>query len=275
MKKVLITGANSYIGECMARRLSVESEKYTVSVKDTINWEPKPHDFEGIDVVFNVAGIAHRKETKANKHLYYEINRDLVVRIANAAKTAGVHQFILLSSMSVYGLTVGHITKESVPNPVNAYGESKLEADIEIKKMEDETFGFACLRPPMVYGKGCKGNYQTLRKCALKTPIFPNVNNSRSMVYVGNLCEFVKQCIDQEKKGLFFPQNAEYTNSSEMVKLIAETNGRKVKLVKWFNWMIKIAPLSVVKKVFGNLTYERVDMIDKYGLVESVRLTEE
>ncbi len=275
MKRVLITGANSYIGEYMEKYLSEEPSEYLVTVKDTINWNPAPDDFKDIDVVFNVAGIAHRKETKANQHLYFEINRDLVVRIAKTAKLAGVHQFILLSSMSVYGLCVGHIDKEAIPRPANAYGKSKFEADEEVKKLEDDNFKFACLRQTMVYGKGCKGNYQLLRKCALRMPFFPNISNSRSMIYVGNLCEFVKQCIDQDRNGLFFPQNADYTNTSLMVKYIAEANGKKIKLVKLFNWLIRILPLKVVKKVFGSLTYERVDMIDKYGFPESVNLTEE
>lgn len=127
----------------------------------------------------------------------------------------------------------------------------------------------------MVYGNGCKGNYQSLRNFALKSPIFPNYKNQRSMIYIGNLCEFVKNCIDEEKRGLFFPQNAEYTNTSEMVRLIAESNRKKIRLTKAFNWAVKNAPVGVVKKVFGSLTYEPVDIVGKFGFVESIRLTEE
>ena len=274
MKRILITGAKSYIGESVRDYLMEAPDEYEVIIKDTMGWEPQTSDFANFDVVFNVAGIAHIKETAENRHLYYEVNRDLVIKIAENAKAAGVKQFILLSTMSVYGVTVGRLNKNTPTNPVNAYGESKVEADKAIEKMADDCFKFACLRPPMVYGKGCKGNYQNLRTFALKSPIFPNYKNERSMIYIGNLCEFVKQVIDFDRFGLFFPQNREYTRTSDMVKLIAEIHGRRIRLTKIFNWAIKIVPLSVVKKVFGDLVYESVDTVSKFGLAESIKLTE-
>ena len=252
-----------------------EPEKYEVEIKDTMGWNPQVSDFTGYDVVFNVAGIAHIKETAENRHLYYDVNPDLVIKIAGTAKEAGVKQFILLSTMSVYGMLTGRIEKSTPTNPMNAYGKSKVEADEAISKLADDTFRFCCLRPPMVYGKGCKGNYQSLRKFALKSPVFPDYKNQRSMIYIGNLCEFVKLCIDFERSGLFFPQNGSYTNTSDMVRMIAECNGRGIRLTKSFNWAIKLCRLSVVKKVFGDLVYEPVDTVGKYELQESIRLTED
>lgn len=274
MKRVLITGANSYIGESVKDYLLQSPENYSVVIKDTIGWEPDPKDFKDFDVVFNVAGIAHIKETKDNRHLYFDINRDLVIKIAKAAKEGGVKQFILLSTMSVYGMLTGHITKNTPVNPVNAYGISKAEADEAIKLLEDENFKFACLRPPMVYGKGCKGNYQRLRSFALKYPFFPQYDNRRSMIYIGNLSEFVKQCIDFERSGLFFPQNTSYITTSEMVKLIAECHGKKIKLTKAFNLAIKITHVNIVKKVFGSLTYEPLDEVGKYSFIDSIKYSE-
>lgn len=273
MKNILITGAKSYVGDSVRNYLMQYPNDYTVDVIDTLGLEPEPKFFESYDVVFNVAGIAHIKETKENRHLYYDINRDLVIRIAKAAREGGVKQFILLSTMSVYGLTTGHITKETIPHPNNSYGESKLQADEQIRLLENDAFLFACLRPPMVYGKGCKGNYQSLRKFALKSPFFPNYQNERSMIYIGNLAEFVKCCIDEEKRGLFFPQNSEYTKTSEMVSLIAQNNGKDIRLTKAFNCFLKL-PANVLKKVFGNLTYEKTDTISLFDFNESVRLTE-
>lgn len=275
MKRILIAGAHSYIGESFREFLEQWPDEYEVEVAETKGLNPTHEMFTNIDAIFCVAGIAHIKETAENRHLYFAVNRDLVVDIAKNAKVAGVKQFILLSSMSVYGLEVGRITKDTEPHPVTAYGESKLQADEEIKKLEDENFKFTCLRPPMVYGKNCTGNYQALRKFALKSPIFPNYQNQRSMIYIGNLCEFVKDAIDERKSGLYFPQNAEYTNTSEMVRAIAEEHGKKIRLTKAFNWALKIVPVNVVKKVFGSLTYESVDAVTKYGLKESIKLTEE
>lgn len=274
MKKILITGANSYIGESVRDYLLQDPGNYAVDIIDTIGLDPTPEVFADYDVVFNVAGIAHIKETPENRHLYYDVNRDLCIKMAKAAKKAGIKQFILLSTMSVYGKVTGHISKETKEAPINAYGKSKLQADQYIKKISDESFKFACIRPPMVYGKGCKGNYQTLRKFALKSPVFPKYNNERSMIFIGNLCEFIKNVIDEERAGLFIPQNSEYVNTSKLVNMIAINNGQKVKFVRCFNPMIKMIHVNVVNKVFGSLTYEKSDVINKYSFEESVSLTE-
>lgn len=274
MKNILIVGANSYIGDAFKIYLDQYPERYKTDILATKGLEPELEMFKEIDTIFCVAGIAHIKETSQNRHLYFDVNRDLVVKIAKLAKEAGVKQFILLSSMSVYGLTVGHITKTTEPKPTTAYGESKLQADEKIAKLVDGNFIFTCLRPPMVYGKNCTGNYQILRKFALKSPVFPNYKNQRSMIYIENLCEFVKSCIDEDRSGLFFPQNAEYTNTSLMVEQIAVEHGKKIRLTKAFNWALRVCGVGVVKKVFGDLTYEKTDLVSKYGIRESIKITE-
>jgi UDP-glucose 4-epimerase len=274
VKKILISGAKSYIGESFKEYLRQWPNMYKVDVLDTKGLNPKKELFQGFDVIFCVAGIAHIKETIENRHLFYEINRDLVVDIAKAAKEAEVKQFILLSSMSVYGLEEGKIKKDTEPHPINAYGQSKLEADNEIMKIADDNFIFTCLRPPMVYGKNCTGNYQSLRKFALISPIFPDYDNKRSMIYIGNLCKFVKDCIDSCRAGLFFPQNAEYTITSEMVRQIANNHHKKIILTKFFNCFLRIASFRVVKKVFGTLIYEKCDIVNEYSIEESIRQTE-
>lgn len=274
IKKILIAGAGSYIGESVKMYLESYPEEYSVDVLDTRGLKPTASVFSSYDVVFCVAGIAHIKETKQNRHLYYEINRDLVISIAKAAKAAGVKQFVLLSSMSVYGLETGFISKKTPPKPVSAYGKSKLQADQAIKKMENERFKFACLRPPMVYGENCTGNYRSLRSLALKSPVFPKYSNQRSMIYIGNLCEFIKRVIDQEKSGLFFPQNKVYTDTSEMVKTIAVANGKQIKLSGVMNFLIRFEKPGIIRKVFGNLTYEPIDTVEKYKFKESIFRTE-
>ena len=274
MKNILITGAKSYIGESFKQYLEQWPGQYKVEVMETKGLKPQAEMFLGVDAIFCVTGIAHIKETVNDRRLYYDVNRDLVVDIAKAAKDAGVKQFVLLSSMSVYGMEIGHITKATSPHPLNAYGDSKYQADEMIKELEEEDFIFTCLRPPMVYGKNCKGNYQRLRDFALKSPFFLNYQNQRSMIYIGNLCEFVKEAIEQQKRGLYFPQNDEYTNTCRMVELIAQEHGKKIKLIRVPDWAIKFAKLNIVKKVFGNLTYEPIDLVSKYGFEESIKLTE-
>lgn len=278
MKKILITGAGSYIGVNVEKYLLQWPEEYQINSVNMIGEEWKKADFSSYDVVFHVAGIAHIKETKENSHLYYDVNEHLAVAVAEKAKNEGVKQFIILSTMSVYGLTVGHITKETLPNPVNSYGKAKYNADLKIEKLDCPTFKVAILRPPMVYGKGCKGNYQTLRKFALKSPIFPNFKNERSMIYIGNLAAFVKGCVDEEKYGIFFPQDAEYVCTAMMVKQVANHNGKKINTLKLFNWVIRImlrANVGLFMKILGDLTYEKVDLVKEYGFEEAMKITED
>lgn len=273
-KRILITGKGSYIGECFKKYLEKELQRYQADCINTVGLVPGPDDFRGYDAVFNVAGIAHVKETAENRHLYYEINRDLAVHIAQAAKEAGAGQFIQLSSMSVYGKEEGLIRKTDVPDPVSAYGESKLSADEAAVQLESEDFKVAVLRPPLVYGRGCRGNYQMLRSFAVKSPVFPDYRNQRSMIYIGNLCEFVKQVIDKKESGLFFPQNSEYVDTSRMVMEVARRNGNRIRLTHIFNPAIRMLPLKIIKKVFGNLIYERTDTVNRYSFQESIALSE-
>lgn len=278
MKKILITGANSYIGMSFENYIKENfATDYVVDTVDMIDGSWRNKDFSVYDTIYHVAGIAHKKETKENAHLYYEVNEHLAVAVAEKAKNEGVKQFIILSTMSVYGLVVGHITKETKPAPVNNYGKAKYNADLKIEKLDCPTFKVAILRPPMIYGKGCKGNYQTLRKFALKSPIFPNYKNQRSMLYVGNLSVFVKNLIDEEKSGLFFPQDAEYVCTADMVKKIAEHNGKSIKLTRVFNWAVKLGlkvRINIIRKVFGSLVYERIDIVSGYTLEETIKYSE-
>mgnify|MGYP002799211917 FL=1 len=260
MKKILITGANSYIGTSFESYIKENfTEQYLVDTVDMLDGSWREKSFTGYDSVFHVAGIAHQKETKENAHLYYEVNRDLAIKTAQKAKKEGVKQFIFLSSMSVYGKNTGIITEETLIAPKSHYGKSKVEAEKGIKDLQSTEFQVAILRPPMIYGKGCRGNYQTLVKLALKLPIFPYVKNRRSMLYIENLCEFVRLLVDRGESGLFCPQNGEYSNTSEMVKMIAEAHGKKIRLIKGFGWLIKFFGLfsKTLQKAFGNLIYEQ------------------
>lgn len=275
-KRILITGANSYIGMSFENWVSQWPDEYSVETVDMLDGSWREKSFSGYDVVFHVAGIAHVKETKKNESLYYLINRDLANEVAKKAKIDGVHQFIFLSSMSVYGIDTGVIDKNTPVKPKSAYGKSKFQAEELINKLADDSFTVAILRPPMVYGKGCKGNYPRLAKLALKTPIFPLVDNKRSMIYIDNLSEFVKQICDNPRGGLFFPQNSEYVNTSEMVRLIAETHGKKIIMTKLFDPILRLLNIGILNKVFCNLIYAQsiADNVEFLTFKQSIRLTE-
>lgn len=253
MKHVLIFGSGSYIGEAVQKWLLRKKKEYTVTVMSSTDISVEETDFSHYQVIYYVAGIAHQKETEENAHLYYEVNRDLACSVARKAKLDGVGQFILMSTLSVYGIDAGVIRQDTEERPVTHYGKSKMQADHRIQKLADDMFRVAILRPPMVYGAGCKGNYQRLRSFALKTPVFPAIQNQRSMIYIDNLCAYVERVIQEELVGVHIPQNDDYVCTTEMVRLIAKEHGRKILFIKIPGSLLQRVPALNVKKVFGNL----------------------
>lgn len=285
-KRVLITGANSYLGTAVEAWLN-QAGGYKVDTVDMIGDEWRDMDFSGYDVVYHVAGIAHAdvdNVTDKQKAMYFNVNTELAVETAKKAKAEGVKQFIFMSSMIVYsGCKETMITTSTEPKPLNFYGKSKWLADQQIRELADDSFKVVVLRPPMIYGRGSKGNYPTLAKIAEKAPIFPIVKNKRSMLHVDNLCEFVKLMIDNEENGVFFPQNGEYTNTSDMVQMIASVKGHKILFVPFLPMKLiehfpgKIGQLAT--KAFGDQAYDM--SMSEYkqdyrvnSLLKSIELTE-
>lgn len=288
MKKILITGANSYIGTSFEKYME-QFDGYQIDTVDMIDGTWREKDFSDYDVVFHVAGLAHSDVGKVSddiKAKYYAVNTDLTIETAKKAKKDGVRQFVFMSSAIVYGESapIGKskvITKDTPVNPANFYGDSKVQAENGILPLNDDQFKVVILRPPMIYGKGSKGNYPMLAKLAQKLPIFPYVKNARSMLYIENLTEFIRLVIDNEDSGIFWPQNKEYSNTSYLVKKIAESYDKKVILVKGMGWLLKALSLvtGLVNKAFGNLTYDqniseyKIEY-RKYSLEESIDRTE-
>jgi len=284
VKKILITGVNSYVGNSLTKWLEKNPERYSVeriSLRDNA-WKEK--DFSIYDVVVHVAGIAHVSRDPKMEEIYYKVNRDLTIDTAKKAKADGVKQFIFLSSIIVYGENIsnnGMITKDTIPHPSNFYGNSKLQAEKGIEPLNDTNFNVVIIRPPMIYGKNSKGNYPKLAKAAQKLPIFPDIDNQRSMLHIDNLSEFIKLMIDNEEKGLFFPQNKEYVKTSEMVRTISEVHGNRIILTKLFNPILHLMSnrVGIINKVFGNLVYEQEmsDYKDNYrvrSFKKTIELTE-
>lgn len=281
MKRILITGKNSYVGTKFMEWVSQWPDEYQVDAISVRDDEWKQYDFSGYDSVLHVAGIAHIKETKENRELYYKVNRDLAFEVAKKSKEAGLLHFIFLSSMSIYGLETGVIDKDTVPKPKSAYGKSKYEAEKLIKELEDERFKVAIVRPPMIYGPNCPGNYAKLSKLAKITPVFPKIDNQRSFIFVGNLSKFLMQIIKTRETGKFHPQNENYVNTSSLVETIAAINGKKILMFKVSKSLFgKAYYFRVLNKVFGDLIYSKdftktqFDFIEK-DFKQSVILSEE
>ena len=263
MKKVLITGKNSYVGNSFEAWLENYPGLYTVDKLSLKGKSWLDHDFSRYDVVFHVAAVVHQKEKKEMEEMYCKINRDLPLKVAKKAKLAGVKQFIFMSSISIYGISgkmnkVMVITKDTRCTPKTLYGKSKLEAENKLRSLSDEKFKIAMVRAPMIYGPNCPGNFKRLEKLIMSVPIFPYVKNQRSMIFIDNLSEFLKLLMDNQDKGLFFPQNKEFVNTSELVQLIASVNSKKIINSKFFASLLKPFGnnFSILNKLFGSLVID-------------------
>lgn len=282
MKQILITGKGSYIGTKVEEWLGKYPDDYKVEVLDMMGDVWKEFDFYGYDVVCHVAGIAHRKNAASD--LYERVNHVLAVNVAEKAANSGVKQFIFISSGAVYSQSDRKhksivIDRDSLFLPETPYGHSKLRAEEDIQKIK-ANMKVAILRPPMVYGPGAKGNYNRLARISKTSPIFPDINNKRSMIYIDNLCEFVKLIIDNEYEGEFLPQNRDYVKTSDMVRIIAKTNNHKIWITPILNWPIYLLSnfFNSVNKAFGTYYYEKESYFeDKYIIVDfedSIIMTE-
>ncbi|MEJ6529522.1 NAD-dependent epimerase/dehydratase family protein [Exiguobacterium sp. USCH10] len=285
MKKVLITGANSYVGNSF-RKWVIEnySSEIQVDAVGTRNGEWEQRSFEEYDTLLHVAGIAHVSTDQSMEDLYYQVNTDLTETIAKKAKDEGVHQFVFMSSMIVYGdaSNAQMITQDTAPNPTNFYGNSKLQAEKKLALLEDDKFIVANIRPPMIYGKGSKGNYVKLAQLARKIPFFPSYQNQRSMIHIDNLCEFLALVILHGDRGTFHPQNNEYVCTSVLVSTIGKVHDHRVREISIFNPFIKplVNRSMTLNKLFGDFAYAKELSVypHKYNVrdfEESIALTEQ
>ena len=279
MKRILITGTQGYIGSALAQYLRRWPEEYQVDFLSLREEAWRQADFGGYDAIVHAAAIVHQPKSKddpSQAELYDRVNHQLTRELAQKAKNEGVCQFLFLSSESVYGLhaPVGQtltITADTPLNPTDNYGISKLKAEKALTALRDDHFRVAILRPPMIYGRDCKGNYRTLARLAEKLPVFPNIANQRSMFYIGNLCEFLRLLIQDEADGIFCPQNTEYVSTSRMVQEIAKAHGKHIHLVGGCAWVLNllshVTPLA--GKAFGSLCYDKSlsDYPQSYNIV--------
>ncbi len=258
MKRILITGANSYIGTHIASCLAEFPEEYAAETLSLHGHTPDEYDFHGADAVVHVAAIVHQRETKETQPLYDAVNRDLAVAVAEKAKREGVRQFVFFSTMAVYGLLVGTITENAPLDPITQYARSKLEAERRIVSLADEAFFVTILRPPVVFGAGAKGNPARLFKLAKRLPVCPDFDNRRSMLSIETLCKTVKALLDAPRSGIFVPQENRPISTGELIEQAMREQGRTPKRSKLLNPAIRVfrACTRTGKKAFGDLVYE-------------------
>lgn len=263
MKRVLITGEHGTIARCLGVFLREKTREYEVAFLNVRGDDWRRENFFRYDAIVHAAALVHQKETAENAALYQRVNRDLTVELAEKARTEGVGQFVFLSTGGVYGLTEGVITKDTVPRPVTNYARTKLEAEEALISMKRDGFTVAILRPLMVYGKGCKGNYQTLEKLAWIAPALPAYENRRSLVSLDTLCAYIEGIIRHREEGIFFPREREDVCTCRLIQQIAAERGRTLWQTRLLNPVVGLlrACTSTGKKAFGDLVYQDLDSL--------------
>lgn len=261
--RILVIGKNGFVSTSFQTYM----KKYPQIQVDAIsarNGSWKEYSFDGYDVVYNTTGLAHNDARMGTDEEFMELNRNLPMALAKKAKAEGVNTFINMSSMIVYGdmseLGVeGYITKSTVPKPSGIYGESKLAGENAIKQLADDKFHVAIIRSPLIYSENAVDNFLKLTDFAVKSPIFPEIRNLRSMIYADNLCELVKLIAENNATGIYYPQQDKYICTSKLVKDVANATGHKIFMTKIFNPILFLMSKKMifVRKVFGSLAYDK------------------
>lgn len=278
MKKLLITGSSGFVGKYFIKKYKDNYEIKTFSfLKDDIN----SLDCSDVDVVFHLSALVHQMDG-ASCEEYERVNVSQTLQLAKKAKESGVKHFVFMSTVKVYGEeTDSKYSENSICNPEDEYGKSKLKAELEVQKIEDEDFKVSIIRTPIVYGYGVKANIKSLINLVNKVPLLPfgKIENKRSMVYIGNLCHLVDEIIIQKKSGIFLACDDEPLSTSKLIDLIAKNLAKKTYLIKipFFESLLKILKPSFHKRLYGSLeidntiTKEKLNLKNPYSVEDSVR----
>jgi len=252
MSRILITGANSFVGTNYIKS-SIHKEISEISLFQN---NPEQIDFTGYDVVIHLVAIVHQsRRIKDDK--YFKINRDLCLEVAEHARNGGVKQFIFLSTVKVYGEFIpnsGPWNEDSSCLPEDSYGKSKYEAEVALRKMETTNFIVSIIRTPLVYGVGVKANMLSILRLVDKFPILPlaKVNNKRSFTSAENLVAFIDRIIERRASGIFIAMDEKPLSTTDLVYLISRYLNKRVFLFRMPEFIVE-AGKSLIPKIFDRL----------------------
>lgn len=264
-KKVMLIGIGGYIGSKFIEYINRNFPDWQIDAVDSMNRKWEQAKFHGYDAVYNVSGLAHANARQGSEDLYYQVNGQLPIDVAKKSKEENVPLFVQMSSQIVYGDMSGLgeekiITADTVPTEPSIYGKSKMMAERGLKELADDNFQLAIIRPPLIYSEYARDNFPRLVNFAKRMHIFPKLENKQSMLYVDNLCELVRLIIENNKGGIYYPQQECYIETSKMVKNIADAVGNRMWQTRIFNpalrLLSKIPKLSFIHKAFGSIVYD-------------------
>lgn len=254
IKKLLITGANGFIGKYFSTKYSKTFDIQTFSF---LKGDFESLQLKDIDVIFHLSALVHQMGG-ASAEEYERVNVSNTLKLAQKAKEGGVGHFVFMSTVKVYGEESKSLYTESFTcKPQDEYGKSKLKAERELQKLASENFIVSIIRTPIVYGYGVKANIKSLTNLISKVPLLPfaSIKNKRSFVYVGNLCALVDKIIETKKSGIFLACDDMPLSTTQLIELIALGMGKKVYLVKlpFFKELLRWLKPSIYQRLYENL----------------------
>jgi nucleoside-diphosphate-sugar epimerase len=278
MNKILLTGANGYLG---SRFLNQYKNKYSFEKFSLLTQKLENINFDSIEILLHCAALVHQKIEHPYEK-YYEINVDYPVKLAKLAKQNGVKQFVFISTIAVYAEDEKKLDENTICDPITPYGKSKLESEKQLLELNDNNFTVTIIRPPMIYGKNAPGNIDSLVRLVKKIPIIPlcRIENKRSFISIQNLCHIVDEVITQQESGIFLASDDEPLSTSKLIELIAKNLDKKIYLLKipFFESLLKILKPSFHKRLYGSLeidnslTKEKLNLKNPYSVEEGIRL---
>lgn len=262
--KVCIVGKGSYIGTHIDEWLSARG--HDVYQLDVLHSDWESFDFSSFDAVIQVAGIVHQPNCK-DEYLYKRVNTDIPIKIAQTFKSqsSGKNAFVFLSTMAVYGISKrlkkNLVTATTPTAPSGLYGMSKKAAEEGLMELQDGRFNVVIVRPPNVYGKGCRGGYiPGFVRIVKKLPVIPDAYSDikQSMIYIDNLCELIRQLIENNRSGIFMPQDERAVSAVEIVKAISKGLGKKCNTSRLLGLGVRMLSfMPIINKAYGGVEYSK------------------
>ena len=283
---ILITGATGFVGKALLQRLLTvdESRRLVVAVRrggqqwskqvlpivtgdlnPTTDWSIA---LKGVAAVVHSAARVHvMHDTEADPlKAFRAVNVDGTLNLARQAAAAGVKRFVFISSVKVNGESTPPgraFTEADAPNPQDAYGQSKHEAEQGLRQLSADTgMEVVIIRPPLVYGPGVKANFAALMRAVQRGWPLPlgAVHNQRSLVALDNLVDFIVTCISspQAANQTFLVSDGQDLSTTELVRGMAQAAGVPTRFMQVPVWALQAGATllgkgDVVQRLCGNL----------------------